>query len=200
MFCISCCNSCAAAWGLFNARAIFSSVVNANQGGGDLICLMVPNFYFSIFYLQEELQCNLSQFSVSLKSYENSQNSSETNLNRRTKSIYTPLELQFIEMKKKYKDAVLCVECGYKYRFFGQDAEVIFSKIMERYLDYVGVILGLWPFLEGRLFWGISFKGRFVLLLEIRMKNLCVLKFKTIHYALFFFFCQNGIYCFLIIW
>lgn len=31
-------------------------------------------------------------------------------------------------MKKQYKDAVLCVECGYKYRFFGEDAEVIFSK------------------------------------------------------------------------
>lgn len=46
-------------------------------------------------------------------------------------------------MKKKYKDAVLCVECGYKYRFFGQDAEVIFSKITERYLHYVGVIIGL---------------------------------------------------------
>uniref|UniRef100_A0A8D2PT02 DNA mismatch repair protein MSH3 n=1 Tax=Zosterops lateralis melanops TaxID=1220523 RepID=A0A8D2PT02_ZOSLA len=71
-----------------------------------------------------ELQCNLSQFSASLKSYENSQNSSDTNLNKRTKTIYTPLELQFIEMKKKYKDAVLCVECGYKYRFFGQDAEI----------------------------------------------------------------------------
>lgn len=34
-------------------------------------------------------------------------------------------------MKKKYKDAVLCVECGYKYRFFGQDAEVIFLKAMK---------------------------------------------------------------------
>uniref|UniRef100_A0A8D2NA17 DNA mismatch repair protein MSH3 n=1 Tax=Zonotrichia albicollis TaxID=44394 RepID=A0A8D2NA17_ZONAL len=76
---------------------------------------------------KEELQCNLSQFS--LKSYENSQNSSETNLNKRTKSIYTPLELQFIEMKKKYKDAVLCVECGYKYRFFGQDAEIAAKEL-----------------------------------------------------------------------
>ncbi|NWR87061.1 MSH3 protein, partial [Furnarius figulus] len=60
----------------------------------------------------------------SLKSYENTQNASDTNLNRRTKSIYTPLELQFMEMKKQYKDAVLCVECGYKYRFFGEDAEI----------------------------------------------------------------------------
>ncbi|NXQ10689.1 MSH3 protein, partial [Peucedramus taeniatus] len=65
----------------------------------------------------------------SLKSYENSQNFSETNLNKRTKSIYTPLELQFIEMKKKYKDAVLCVECGYKYRFFGQDAEIAAKEL-----------------------------------------------------------------------
>ncbi|NWU86031.1 MSH3 protein, partial [Onychorhynchus coronatus] len=60
----------------------------------------------------------------SLKSYENTQNALDTNLNKRTKSIYTPLELQFIEMKKQYKDAVLCVECGYKYRFFGEDAEI----------------------------------------------------------------------------
>ncbi|XP_023800522.1 DNA mismatch repair protein Msh3, partial [Cyanistes caeruleus] len=78
---------------------------------------------------KEGLQCNLSQFSASLKSYENSQNSSDTNLNRRTKSIYTPLELQFIEMKKKYKDAILCVECGYKYRFFGQDAEIAAKEL-----------------------------------------------------------------------
>ncbi|XP_059693075.1 DNA mismatch repair protein Msh3 isoform X3 [Haemorhous mexicanus] len=78
---------------------------------------------------KEQLQCNLSQFSASLKSYENSQNSSETNLNKRTKSIYTPLELQFIEMKKKYKDTVLCVECGYKYRFFGDDAEIAAKEL-----------------------------------------------------------------------
>lgn len=27
-------------------------------------------------------------------------------------------------MKAKYPDAVLLVECGYKYRFFGEDAEI----------------------------------------------------------------------------
>ena len=27
-------------------------------------------------------------------------------------------------MKQQHKDAVLCVECGYKYRFFGEDAEI----------------------------------------------------------------------------
>ncbi|XP_060057082.1 DNA mismatch repair protein Msh3 isoform X2 [Erinaceus europaeus] len=44
--------------------------------------------------------------------------------NRRTKSMYTPLELQYIEMKQQQRDAILCVECGYKYRFFGEDAEI----------------------------------------------------------------------------
>ncbi|XP_036382705.1 DNA mismatch repair protein Msh3 [Megalops cyprinoides] len=44
--------------------------------------------------------------------------------NRRTKSIYTPLELQFMEIKEKHKDTLLCVECGYKFRFFGEDAEI----------------------------------------------------------------------------
>ncbi|NWR75466.1 MSH3 protein, partial [Centropus unirufus] len=63
------------------------------------------------------------------KTYESTQNTSDTSLNKRTKSIYTPLELQFIEMKKQYKDAVLCVECGYKYRFFGEDAEIAAKEL-----------------------------------------------------------------------
>ncbi|KAM6225260.1 DNA mismatch repair protein Msh3 [Rhynchocyon petersi] len=49
--------------------------------------------------------------------------------NKRTKSIYTPLELQYIEMKQQYKDAILCVECGYKYRFFGHDAEIAAQEL-----------------------------------------------------------------------
>ncbi|EDL00961.1 mCG131439, isoform CRA_c [Mus musculus] len=44
--------------------------------------------------------------------------------NKRSKSVYTPLELQYLDMKQQHKDAVLCVECGYKYRFFGEDAEI----------------------------------------------------------------------------
>ncbi|NXX39318.1 MSH3 protein, partial [Tricholaema leucomelas] len=65
----------------------------------------------------------------SLKPYGNAQNTSDITLNKRTKSIYTPLELQFIEMKKQYKDAILCVECGYKYRFFGEDAEIAAKEL-----------------------------------------------------------------------
>ena len=42
----------------------------------------------------------------------------------RTKSQYTPLEQQFMSIKESNSDAVLLVECGYRYRFFGEDAEV----------------------------------------------------------------------------
>lgn len=45
-------------------------------------------------------------------------------LNARTKSTYTPLELQFLEVKSKYPNVILLVECGYRYRFFAEDAEV----------------------------------------------------------------------------
>lgn len=38
--------------------------------------------------------------------------------------VYTPLEQQVIQLKRQHKDALLAVECGYKYRFFGDDAEV----------------------------------------------------------------------------
>uniref|UniRef100_A0A8C6VDW5 DNA mismatch repair protein MSH3 n=1 Tax=Naja naja TaxID=35670 RepID=A0A8C6VDW5_NAJNA len=46
-----------------------------------------------------------------------------------TKIVYTPLELQFLELKKQYKDAILCIECGYKYRFFGDDAEIAAKEL-----------------------------------------------------------------------
>ncbi|NP_001103184.1 DNA mismatch repair protein Msh3 [Danio rerio] len=49
--------------------------------------------------------------------------------NRRTKTIYTPLEEQYMEIKKQHVDTVLCVECGYKYRFFGEDAEIAAKEL-----------------------------------------------------------------------
>ncbi|KAK7343678.1 hypothetical protein VNO77_12606 [Canavalia gladiata] len=36
---------------------------------------------------------------------------------------YTPLEQQVVDLKAKYPDVLLMIEVGYKYRFFGQDAE-----------------------------------------------------------------------------
>lgn len=46
-----------------------------------------------------------------------------------TSKQYTPLEQQVVAIKAQHPDAVLFVECGYKYRFFGEDAEVA-SKLL----------------------------------------------------------------------
>jgi DNA mismatch repair protein MSH3 len=37
---------------------------------------------------------------------------------------YTPLEQQFVEVKRKHPELLLLVECGYKFRFFGEDADI----------------------------------------------------------------------------
>ncbi|XP_074557453.1 DNA mismatch repair protein MSH3 [Curcuma longa] len=37
---------------------------------------------------------------------------------------YTPLELQVVDLRSKHPDVVLMFEVGYRYRFFGQDAEI----------------------------------------------------------------------------
>ncbi len=37
---------------------------------------------------------------------------------------YTPMEQQYLSIKAKHPDAVLFIECGYKYRFFGEDAQI----------------------------------------------------------------------------
>lgn len=61
---------------------------------------------------------------------EKTQSNSLKRLNGRAKSPYTPLELQFLEVKSKYPDVILLVECGYRYRFFGDDAEVNIKLIV----------------------------------------------------------------------
>uniref|UniRef100_A0A8C6TEU2 DNA mismatch repair protein MSH3 n=1 Tax=Neogobius melanostomus TaxID=47308 RepID=A0A8C6TEU2_9GOBI len=48
---------------------------------------------------------------------------------RRPKSVYTPLEQQVIDLKQRHQDVLLAIECGYKYRFFGEDAEIA-AKIL----------------------------------------------------------------------
>ncbi|EGG20765.1 mutS like protein [Cavenderia fasciculata] len=54
---------------------------------------------------------------------------------------YTPLEQQYVDIKKQYPDTVLMVECGYKYKFFGNDAEVankvlnIYSYVVKNFLN-----------------------------------------------------------------
>eukprot|EP01119_Soliformovum_irregulare_P002658 TRINITY_DN1290_c0_g2_i1.p1 TRINITY_DN1290_c0_g2~~TRINITY_DN1290_c0_g2_i1.p1 ORF type:complete len:972 (-),score=331.02 TRINITY_DN1290_c0_g2_i1:43-2811(-) len=53
---------------------------------------------------------------------------------KNSKSKYTPLELQFMAIKEKFPDTVLFVECGYKYKFFGDDAEIA-SKVLNIYAN-----------------------------------------------------------------
>ena len=38
---------------------------------------------------------------------------------------FTPLERQYVEIKKQYPDTLLLIEVGYKFRFFGEDARVL---------------------------------------------------------------------------
>ncbi|XP_067083987.1 DNA mismatch repair protein Msh3 isoform X2 [Osmerus mordax] len=45
------------------------------------------------------------------------------------KQGYTPLEQQFVHIKQQHKDTLLAVECGYKYRFFGEDAEIAAKEL-----------------------------------------------------------------------
>ncbi|XP_056395363.1 DNA mismatch repair protein Msh3 isoform X2 [Hyla sarda] len=73
----------------------------------------------------EKLSLKTSTTFPSSRHQEQMANASEAKIpNRRTKSGYTPLEEQYMKIKEKHKDAILCVECGYKYRFFGEDAEI----------------------------------------------------------------------------
>ncbi|XP_047941935.1 DNA mismatch repair protein MSH3 isoform X3 [Salvia hispanica] len=46
-----------------------------------------------------------------------------TNFPKSGNPKYTPLENQVIDLKNKYPDVLLMIEVGYKYRFFGEDAE-----------------------------------------------------------------------------
>eukprot|EP00889_Picochlorum_renovo_P005557 jgi/Picre1/32587/NNA_007933.t1 len=49
---------------------------------------------------------------------------------RPKKQNYTPLEKQVLDLQKQYPGCVLAIECGYKYRFFGKDAEIA-SKVLK---------------------------------------------------------------------
>ncbi|KAF9946228.1 Mismatch repair protein msh3 [Mortierella alpina] len=63
--------------------------------------------------------------------------SRSTSSKKATKSIYTPLEKQYLEIKEQYPDTVLCIEVGYKYRFFGHDAEVASRELsIAHFLDH----------------------------------------------------------------
>lgn len=41
----------------------------------------------------------------------------------------TPMEVQFLDIKRKHMDTILIVEVGYKFRFFGDDARVAAKEL-----------------------------------------------------------------------
>jgi DNA mismatch repair protein MSH3 len=41
----------------------------------------------------------------------------------------TPMELQFLDIKRKHLDTILIVEVGYKFRFFGEDARIAAKEL-----------------------------------------------------------------------
>eukprot|EP01039_Chlorochromonas_danica_P008313 gene8313-9165_t len=49
-----------------------------------------------------------------------------------TTTSYTPLEKQVLALRANYPDAILMIECGYRIRFFGDDAEIA-SRVLGIY-------------------------------------------------------------------
>lgn len=41
----------------------------------------------------------------------------------------TPMEIQFLDIKRKHMDTLLIVEVGYKFRFFGEDARIAAKEL-----------------------------------------------------------------------
>lgn len=95
----------------------------------DVSVIIAPFFcsssHFCLLLIFFNQRVNFSQFAKA-RSVSGSKRSppEPSGPNKRTKSMYTPLEQQYMEIKEQHKDTILCVECGYKYRFFGEDAEV----------------------------------------------------------------------------
>lgn len=75
---------------------------------------------------------------------EKSELNGSKSFNHKPKLAYTPLELQFVEVKSNYPDVILFVECGYRYRFFGEDAEVIMQCFQHTYVVWAELWLAEW--------------------------------------------------------
>ena len=71
---------------------------------------------------------------VVTKSPSQSLNRTLQNSTKPSKPSYTPLERQVVDIKRQHADLFLFVECGYKYRFFGNDAEVFSVTILCAFL------------------------------------------------------------------
>jgi len=71
------------------------------------------------------------------KKSQHQQDSVQKKESKNSKIVYTPLEKQVLELRKISHGALLFVECGYKYRFFGEDAEVSSICFVDLFLCFV---------------------------------------------------------------
>ncbi|KAG0231398.1 Mismatch repair protein msh3 [Actinomortierella wolfii] len=63
--------------------------------------------------------------------------SSGSSKGKKDKPPFTPLEKQFIEIKQQYPDAILCIEVGYKFKFFGEDAQIASKELsIAHFMDH----------------------------------------------------------------
>ncbi|OUM58699.1 hypothetical protein PIROE2DRAFT_15964 [Piromyces sp. E2] len=69
---------------------------------------------------------DLSKFSSSISS---TSSPAQSPSKPQKKIVYTPLEQQYLEIKKNNPNMLLAIEVGYKYRFFDNDALVV-SKVL----------------------------------------------------------------------
>ena len=83
------------------------------------------------FYVSENVSTATSATSVDICQWspETEAVTGSVHSSRGASVQYTPLEQQVLAIKATYPDAVLFVECGYRYRFFGKDAEIA-SKVL----------------------------------------------------------------------
>eukprot|EP00731_Ephydatia_muelleri_P023371 Em0015g954a len=71
--------------------------------------------------------CTIQQ--TDLEEEEDGRCSSQTGRALQVAASYTPLEQQVMAIKARCPDTVLLVECGYRYRFFGKDAEIAAKEL-----------------------------------------------------------------------
>lgn len=96
------------------------------SGGGEEDCETPSS---SANYKSKEIMCS--------KRFKNNGTSKSVLEAADAKNKLTPLEKQVVELKKQHPDVLLLIECGYKYRFFGEDAEVASKELnIICYLDH----------------------------------------------------------------
>jgi hypothetical protein len=103
-----------------------------------------PSFIEANARVAEEAAASITASTKETNGHDDGESKKETKTKKPTKSTaaakkgktiatvkYTPLEKQVIAIKERHPDVILFVEVGYKYRFFGPDAEVGIRRFID---------------------------------------------------------------------